>query len=181
MCREISGCAELMACLEATQCLNLADCDQPEKCGAELGAMDASATGVAESLLSCRLEAQCACFEGPPTISCGDVTCDAYQPAPPNPIAQACCAGGNGDRCGLDPAPLFGPESGALCVELNQPGPLDAACPDHVAPGLPWDGATLPGCCKTGGTCGVLDDVTGLGCIERSLFGDASAPPSCTP
>jgi hypothetical protein len=168
-----------MRCIETTQCLNLDDCGKPEKCGDELQALDGATAGIAESLLSCRLDAGCACFSGPAMIQCGGLTCSAYQPEPPNPIAQPCCGGMNGDLCGLDPAPLFGPGLPITCVESNQPGQLDSNCPTHAPAGPPWNGVTLPGCCRPDGKCGVQDGVTMLGCIEQNLFGVAGEPPSC--
>jgi hypothetical protein len=143
--------------------------------------LDGAALGIVEALQQCRSAAACPCAGMPKTVTCGGNVCEGYQPPPPNPIADPCCGGMQNAQCGLDPAPLFGPDTTVACLPLNQPGPPTPACPSYAPDQPPYNGATLEGCCRPmDGTCGYADDVTGLGCIPAGLFG-ISNPPTCTP
>ena len=163
-----------MRCIETTQCVTLSDCSRTETCQTEMNVLDPASLGIVEALAECRVTAPCGCVTGPATIQCGGSICSAYQPPPPDPIAAPCCAGG-GTACGLDPERLFGSVM-VDCVELGQPGVPHASCPAHEPPQPPYDGTSLPGCCRPDGSCGLQDDITGLGCIEASLFGIESTP-----
>ena len=96
---------------------------------------------------------------------CGFVTCDNVvcpEPSLPIPgIASSCCSDEFG--CGFEVS-LIGPD----CHEPNQPGELDADCPDMELMGF-----TFPGCCRGDGrSCGNLDELLGLGCVDpMELFG----------
>jgi hypothetical protein len=174
LCAETVGCSELMRCIETTHCLNLGDCSRAETCEALVLAVEPAALGIVESLAECRTSSPCGCIAGPAMIQCGEQMCAAYQPPPPDPIAQPCC-GGDGTVCGLEPMQLFGPNAQVDCVELGQPGTLDLDCPSIAPPQLPYDNTTLPGCCRPDGVCGYQDDITGLGCIDATLLTDAPA------
>jgi hypothetical protein len=76
------------------------------------------------------------------------------------------------------------------CVEVAQPGELDASCPGHE---VEWTshgcfkgcfdsrGCTaLPGCRRPDGTCGFWFDAFELGCIDRALV-EAPGPIVCAP
>jgi hypothetical protein len=171
LCITLQGCSEALRCIESTGCTSLPDCALPERCGAELGGIAPEVLGVIEALQSCRMESACPCAGTPPSVECGGITCQGYQPPPPDPIAAPCCGGMNGDLCGLDPEPLFGPGQVMACVPLNQPGPPDADCPTFAPGQRPYNGTTLEGCCRMDDTCGLQDDITGLGCVSPDLFG----------
>jgi len=64
------------------------------------------------------------------------------------------------------------------CQELNQPGNLDARCPDlGTLIGSPQIGQGLPGCCRSDGLCGLNADAIGLGCLMSTRNG---SPFSCS-
>jgi len=75
---------------------------------------------------------------------------------------QTCCTAD--DLCGLQ-TPLS-PD----CLEPDQPGGLDATCPDFTDDA---SGITMDGCCGVGGVCGAFDTFGYLGCIPSASL---SAP-----
>jgi hypothetical protein len=95
----------------------------------------------------------------------------------------ACCPSPQGtggtSACGLDLQSYF--RNASQCEPLAQKarGSLLGSCPDLTIIGPPYNGATLKGCCHSADTtCGVLDDITGLGCLSSSVFGiEAGACP----
>ncbi|HEX3594230.1 MAG TPA: hypothetical protein VHU80_03985 [Polyangiaceae bacterium] len=72
-------------------------------------------------------------------------------------IGSACCRDFDRSACGL----VLGP----VCLELNQPGNPDDSCPG--VPNTPI--GDLPGCCRPGGKCGLLDTTVGFGCTDTFL------------
>lgn len=103
------------------------------------------------------------------SIMCGTTTCQ------PSSISPACCTdpgtGVSGDplefagrapnQCGTDLG-AFSAAAAGLCLQLNQPGMLDDACPPlpNTSPGQP----PLPGCCTDEGFCGGYEAFLPLGC-----------------
>lgn len=118
-------------------------------------------------------------------VVCGSELCPplAFPPVP------ACCADAATSQCGLDTAALsgFGAEPGRACEPLNQPGELDADCPNSVPFQVEGNQIpSFPGCCsETTGRCGYLVDsvggifAIGLGCVDSSPFLDGAMAPSC--
>ena len=99
----------------------------------------------------------------------------------------ACCPTSNPSTCGLETSSVvaFEPLWPLDCVELDQPGNADSSCPmEQLSVGamsLP-----LPGCCRPGGTCGWIFDLTSLGgpnvgCADSTPFLDGGSPMSCSP
>jgi hypothetical protein len=186
-CQEVPGCSSIFACMRATECSG-SGCAQ--RCGADQSGSDAFA--VAEALWACDRGAGCSCDEqGPISVVCGEFECSSYQT---NEVTfDACCAGDSGGvepaaqqvggfgECGLDLRRYF--ENAPECMPMNQPNPPPIlAILDRCANGRvdepPYNGATLKGCCRSDGVCGYWDDITGLGCIDSSVF-DGVTPPSC--
>jgi hypothetical protein len=121
-------------------------------------------------------------------VQCGSMTCN-----PPSSVAfplSACCLPDNG--CGASfggaAAAMFGGgggDAGAICLDTSA-GTPDTACPSQSAMGF-----SLPGCCTSGGMCGVDLSMAGLGCNSLSALAslapagtlggsDAGAPLSCS-
>ncbi|MEP7127106.1 MAG: hypothetical protein ABJE95_39600 [Byssovorax sp.] len=98
----------------------------------------------------------------------------------------ACCPmGAPPDKCGLDlsgVAQFIGVSLG--CVELNQAGDADAACPDKTISAM-GQMVNLPGCCRPDMLCGNVVDLSqvapgvSFGCVNGSTFLDGGAPQSC--
>lgn len=121
------------------------------------------------------------------SVQCGGMTC-----SPPSSVAfplTACCLPDNG--CGASfgaGAAMFGGgggDAGSICLDTS-PGTPDTACPSQTTMGV-----SLPGCCTTGGMCGIDLSMAGLGCNSLSALaslvpggamggGDAGAPQSCS-
>jgi hypothetical protein len=126
------------------------------------------------------------------SVQCGGMTCN-----PPSSVAfplSACCLPDNG--CGASfgaGATMFGGggggDAGSICLDTS-PGTPDTACPSQTAMGF-----SLPGCCTTGGMCGIDLSMAGLGCNSLSALaalvppgtpgaggdaGDAGAPQACS-
>ena len=121
-------------------------------------------------------------------VECAGIPCDPVILPGDLPNVEACCAS-NGE-CGLDGTPLA--EYGVLfdepCQARNQPGVLDADCPDSPAIEVPNLGmATFAGCCTPSGRCGyLLNDVArlivlNLGCVDSTPFLDGGVAPDCEP
>lgn len=121
---------------------------------------------------------QCLCY-GIDTNSCyskcypatggvgGGSSCDlTFCPNPVVPTVNltlpACCIG---PSCGVQMDIVAGavPVYGG-CQPPNQPGAIDSSCPSIASP----VGGTIPGCCRSDGTCGIDLDVIGMGCSARS-------------
>jgi para-nitrobenzyl esterase len=108
-------------------------------------------------------------------VVCGGSTCKSS-------FAPACCtAPGTGepghaleltgraaDRCGTDLS-QFSPELDGVCLQLNQPGRLDPACPDvpNAVAGQP----AQKGCCTDEGFCGAYEGSLPLGCFYGGARG----------
>lgn len=99
--------------------------------------------------------------------TCVGVTCTA----PPLGTPGCCTAPGTGepgnvletagrapDMCGTDLG-VFVPTLTGVCVQMDQPGDPDGACPT-VSNGF----ADEPGCCTDEGFCGTTSASAGLGC-----------------
>lgn len=72
-------------------------------------------------------------------------------------------------QCGTDMSEMGFPG----CVQLNQPGVLDEACPPvEFPPGAP----PMPGCCTEAGHCGAMETYVGMGCTSNP---DTSTWVSC--
>lgn len=98
--------------------------------------------------------------------------------APPPGGATACCTSAEdvtavraveAGKCGVDLASFGFPG----CTQKDQPGTIDAACPDVVfPPGSP----PMPGCCTASGHCGAMETFMGFGCNSNP---DTSTWVSC--
>lgn len=97
-----------------------------------------------------------------------------------------CCPEGSAsDKCGLDCTQIRQFLMLPLgCVELDQAGDLDAACPDQTIDAM---GQTfvLPGCCRPDMKCGNIVDLSvvapgvSFGCVDSTPFLDGGMTPSC--
>ena len=113
---------------------------------------------------------------GNPPVSCGTASCEgvSFQSF----VIPACCADSKTDHCGLDSTVLSmaDPTFADACQPRDQPGTLDANCPD--SPETPVAGTGLAiafkGCCRPNRTCGyMLDKILGivplgLGCVDSA-------------
>lgn len=121
--------------------------------------------------------------EAPELTTCGEATCRDVLVG--DMVVPPCCPEGSSDRCGLDLSLV----SGFMpvvdeCVEIDQPGNLDSACPGVLFDD-PTERRDLPGCCTPEGTCGVWADLSLLadfGCVEPSeLLLVSVETETCTP
>jgi hypothetical protein len=147
---------------------------------------------VAEALWACNQANSCACENTPdPTTHCpgpdGDVVCADFLGG--GATLPACCpssqgtggSGTNASACGLDLRDYF--RNARQCEPRAQgdkpKGTLLGSCPDFTILGAPYNGVKLSGCCHSAdNTCGVFDDITGLGCLSSGVFGiEAGACP----
>jgi hypothetical protein len=110
--------------------------------------------------------------QAPAPIQCGSMTCN-----PPSGTAfplSACCLPDNG--CGASfggaAAAMFGGggDAGAICLNTS-PGTPDPSCPSQTTMGF-----ALPGCCATGGVCGVDLSMAGLGCNSLAALASLAPP-----
>jgi hypothetical protein len=102
-----------------------------------------------------------------------------------------CCAGANGDKCGLDTSLLeqLGVRFPEVCQEKNQPGNEDANCPKQTFAIMGFN-LSIPGCCRPNGKCGYLANKIGvpgvaevqfdLGCVDSTPFLDGGTAPDCS-
>jgi hypothetical protein len=153
----------------------------------------------AEALYACNKGAGCGCNESPPdSIECptpsGNVQCDGYLGV--NISLYPCCSdttyiyaqttgavGANvpdSNACGLELKSSY--RNARDCEPRAQQSPprfeLLETCNDTVISGPPYYGAVLKGCCRGADhTCGYFDDITGLGCLSASVFGET--PQDC--
>jgi hypothetical protein len=181
LCQETLDCPAVFECMRSTHCQGSA-CQ--ERCGSVGTAAGGSgdAFDVAEALWACDQANFCAC-ETPAeeTLLCpgpaGDVTCSDYEGGN-NALLPACCpstagSGGNRSACGLDLRRYV--QNARECESLSQgngPRALLETCPARTIFEPPYNGAQLSGCCNSAAnTCGVYDDITGLGCLKNSVFG----------
>ena len=61
-------------------------------------------------------------------------------------------------KCGVDMSAVGFPG----CTQKDQPGTLDAACPEVALDGIP----PMPGCCTASGHCGAMETFMGFGCTS---------------
>jgi len=188
MCKEVQGCAPTFDCMRSTKCQGSACL---ERCRSSNYAPEAFA--FAEALWACYKGASCGCnFDQPPAVVCpstqGEIRCTAY--VGPDISFAPCCPStvvlplmdpggttttGDDNPCGLDITRYY--PSARICEPLQQSNPprykLLETCPDRVASNPPYNGALLKGCCRGADhTCGYYDDISGLGCLSASVFGD---------
>ncbi|MEY2934785.1 MAG: hypothetical protein RL033_5534 [Pseudomonadota bacterium] len=181
LCQETQGCPAVFSCLVATNCQGSA-CQ--ERCGgvASGGGSGSEAFDVAEALWACHQANSCQCEAGPaPVTVCpgpdGDVECANYEGTDGASVA-ACCptsvgtGNGEGSACGLDLQRYF--QNARSCEPRDQgkrPRLLEG-CSDRTIFEPPYNGVKLSGCChQADNTCGVYDDIMGLGCLSSSVFG----------
>jgi hypothetical protein len=199
LCNETSGCPEIFACMRSTGCQGSA-CRERCADAATSAQVAADAFDVAESLWACDQGNACSCEgnEPPSPAECLDPQGSALDCTPyvGNDITiQACCpneavaqtatsdtasGGGSGSvaTCGLALGAHF--PIAAACEPLGQTRKprifLLESCPDLKVSDPPYNGAKLRGCCRDADqSCGVYDDVTGLGCLRAEIFGAAGA------
>jgi hypothetical protein len=132
------------------------------------------------------------------TIQCGGDDCKSTTTLLPTLFVDPCCTAD--DACGVatDFLLVLGASFPDKCQSKNQPGELDATCPDSAAKALPVNGNNVPvpgfaGCCRADtGTCGVvIDDVVAmgfgkfsspmLGCVDAAPFFPGEEPKPCGP
>ncbi len=188
-CEQVDGCPAIFECMRVTGCRG-SEC--AERC---VDARDQSSTtdafAIAEALWACDQGAGCSCDEQTPvTRVCGAVECSSY--VTDDVTLDACCldeAGlepaaqqaGGGDGCGLDLTRQF--RNAPACMPMNQPNPppilgfLLGDCPQGRVAEAPYHNAALKGCCRKDGACGYWDDITGLGCIDSSVFDGVLSSP----
>jgi hypothetical protein len=185
LCQETGDCPAVFACMQATQCQGSA-CR--ERCGTVAsGGSSSPAFDVAEALWACNQANSCACESIPnPTTFCpgpdGAAECADYSNG--GVTIAACCpsaqgTGGVASACGLDLHSYF--RNASPCEPLAQDHKPQASLLGSCSPvtilGPPYNGAKLLGCCHAAdNTCGVFDDITGLGCLSSSVFGIEAGP-----
>jgi hypothetical protein len=118
-------------------------------------------------------------------VECDGMRCNSVVLPFGNPPIEACCPDGGG--CGLDGAQFeqYGANFVEDCQPLNQPGVLDARCPD--SPPIPTEqlgDLMFSGCCTAAGKCGYMLDMVsiitlGLGCVDSTPFLDGGVSPDC--
>jgi hypothetical protein len=151
-----------------------------ERCGSVAsGTSGSAAFDVAEALWACHQANACQCEAGPaPVTLCpgpdGEVMCADYEGT--GATFAACCPATSGTQasssCGLDLRRQF--QNARSCEPRDQGrGPrLLEGCPARTIAEAPYNGVKLSGCChQEDSTCGVYDDITGLGCLSSSVFG----------
>lgn len=193
-CEQCPG--ELMLCLDTPGCKSVFDCMREsdchggacfERCG---GGADSNAFAMAETLWGCYHGSYCTCEVAPTSISCpspqGNVDCAGYDS--PSATLSACCTQSNSgssqteqveilgedSACGLQLARYF--SAARACEPRQQQNAprfeLLETCESKAVAGEVYNGATLRGCCRAADrTCGLYDDVTGLGCLSANIFG----------
>lgn len=183
LCQETPSCPAVFACLVETQCQG-SECR--ERCaGVASGSGSSSAAfDVAQALWACHRANDCECEEPPPAprTICpgteGDVECADHVGT--GGTLPACCppAGGTGNvsACGLALQHHFPNARSCEPRDQGRRPRLLEVCPGRSIAGPPYNGVKLSGCChQVDGTCGVYDDITGLGCLSASVFGFPSS------
>jgi len=118
-------------------------------------------------------------------VECGSSIC--YGSALPftSGTVAACCPPQDPNQCGLQLGTALPGWPGDACSLMNAPGVHSDECPTsepYRLPGQP-DTVTFPGCCTSGGECGVMLDTGGfvnLGCQVNFPTADPK-PSSCDP
>jgi hypothetical protein len=192
MCLEVYGCMQTFDCMRSTNCKGKGCLDRCR--GSEY---PVEAFALAEALYSCSKGASCGCNTEPPApVQCatpsGMTECAGYLGV--NISLYPCCneqvniyAQTTGleqnvpddNPCGLELYRYY--RDARSCEPRTQQNPpryeLLETCPDGVPQGAPYYGAILKGCCRGADqTCGYFDDITGLGCLSASVFGDTPQP-----
>ncbi len=122
------------------------------------------------------------------TIQCGGDDCTSTKTQLPNLWIDPCCTA-TADTCGVSSGflSLLKVDLKGACLPKNQPGELDAACPDSPANSVPFMSSMVgvkpfKGCCRAAtNTCGfvvnaIVTDVLGtftspeLGCVDSGAF-----------
>lgn len=127
----------------------------------------------------------------PEPIECSGNTCEPLDILFGDiPSIAPCCTDDQG--CGLDSSFLsaFGVMFSESCQARDQPGELDAECPESpplMRPELPV-AVKFKGCCRAdSSTCGYMLDTLaglqpiGLGCIDSTPFLEGGTAEPCTP
>jgi hypothetical protein len=114
---------------------------------------------------------------------CGGQQCEGVPIEQIGVTIEPCCS--ENGKCGLDTS-IFsqvGLRFDPVCQERNQPGGLDASCPNgsFTAMGIP---VNFPGCCRPNGRCGYLVDQVAivnldLGCVDSTPMLDGGTAPRC--
>ncbi len=149
-----------------------AEATEPDATGS--GGSDTSAldTGGSADAGGAPSDAGDAAVEPEPTFGlvCGQVTC----PAVPAEVDQCCTSADDvtehrarePGRCGVD----LTARGGAACMQLEQPGVVDPACPAATPSGALSE---EPGCCSDEGHCGIFNAAEGIGCHYDGEPGEA--------
>ncbi len=182
VCEDVPGCKGVFDCMRLTECHGSACL---ERCGKDAAP---AAFAFAEALWACYHGSSCSCETESDTINCpsagGTVSCASYESR--SVELPACCTqhggsgqaeaevGGNEDPCGLELSREF--RGARSCEPREQPNPprfeLLETCDSLAVGGAVYNGATLRGCCRAAdGNCGLYDDITGLGCLDATIFG----------
>jgi hypothetical protein len=100
-------------------------------------------------------------------LNSGGNVCDVSACGTPS-MGVACCTNGDdvtanraveAGKCGVDMTTMGFPG----CVQKDQPGTLDSACPAVPFPPAP----DMPGCCTASGHCGGMETFMGFGCTSN--------------
>lgn len=189
MCLDTLGCKETFDCMRATECKG-STCLQ--RCRGSDYPPEAFA--YAEALWACHRGSACGCGASSlPSVACpslqGELQCEPYVGVVE---ISACCTSAaemgtepvgaeqelldSTNPCGLELGSFV--RSARPCEPRTQAHPpryeVLETCPDGAITGPPYSGALLRGCCREDRTCGYYDDVTGLGCLSTTTFGQAA-------
>lgn len=178
LCQETPSCPAVFACFVETNCQG-SEC--AERCSGVAGGSGSSSAAfdVAEALWACHQANDCQCEAGPaPVTLCpgpeGDVECADF--AGTGGTLPACCPATAGTEttsaCGLGLQRYFPNARSCEPRDQGRRPRLLEGCPDRSIVEPPYNGVKLSGCCHAlDSTCGVYDDITGLGCLSSSVFG----------
>jgi hypothetical protein len=192
MCWDTPGCTQTFDCMRSTNCKGRGCLDRCRSSG-----YPPESFAIAEALWACYKGSGAGCDTPPPdpiqcTTPAGMAECAGYVGI--NVTLYPCCneqvniyAQTTGveqnvpddNPCGLELYRYY--RDARSCEPRTQQNPprfdLLETCPDAVPPGAPYYGAILQGCCRGADhTCGYFDDITGLGCLSASVFGDTPQP-----
>lgn len=179
LCEETSGCPAIFDCMRTSECHG-STCS--ERCASASPSAAPEAFDIAELLWACVQAAGCSC--DPSTelpVTCGTTDCQPYVGS--NATLPACCATSSSaseetsGACGLDLSAHF--PAATACVPLGQQNPprevLESCTESLTILDAPYNGATLPGCCRAADSvCGYWDEITGLGCVAPGIFNQPS-------
>jgi hypothetical protein len=180
LCQETAGCLGIFECMRSTSCQGSACLQRCDGANSQTETPQApEAFAIAEALWACHQGTDCSCANTlPASIMCGSAMCSGYVGS--NAVLAACCPAASDDgvtaeACGLDLQPYL--PRAAACIVRDQPSTPRAlleTCPALVVSGPPYNGVELRGCCRRGANlCGFWDDITGLGCLDSDIFGEA--------